>query len=173
MTAVWRGVVGDVSADASVVRGLGVCLVLAASSQGLLQAHLFRPAIVPPAIRGFPGPGGAVKNGTFGDLLPSFNAAETSQDESGTVARLSGPARNESRRVRDRRLRDGACGNKSQRARDVSGTCVCAWWLVRSGKGERHGLTAENFGYVALDGGLCCVALDGGLLHRTGCPGGE
>lgn len=129
----WRGVVGDVSADASVVRGLGVCLVLAASSQGLLQAHLFRPAIVPPAIRGFPGPGGAVKNGTFGDLLPSFNAAETSQDESGTVARLSGPARNESRRVRDRRLRDGACGNKSQRARDVGGTCVCVrgGWCAR------------------------------------------
>ncbi|KAG0430652.1 hypothetical protein HPB47_022505 [Ixodes persulcatus] len=33
-----------------------------------------------------------VKNGTFGDLLPSFNAAETSPDESGTVAFCSGPA---------------------------------------------------------------------------------
>uniref|UniRef100_A0A6B0UWE1 Putative secreted protein n=1 Tax=Ixodes ricinus TaxID=34613 RepID=A0A6B0UWE1_IXORI len=69
---VWHGVVGYVSANASVVRGLGVCLVLAASSQGLPQAHLFRPAIVPPAIRGFSGPEGAVKNATFGDRRPDL-----------------------------------------------------------------------------------------------------
>ena len=120
LTAVWRGVVGDVSADASVVRGLGVCLVLAASSQGLLQAHLFRPAIVPPAIRGFPGPGGAVKNGTFGNLLPSFNAAETSHDLFRTVAHLSKPAQNE-----------------SQRVRDVNGTCVCVRVGSCAPEGER------------------------------------
>ncbi|SCV66473.1 hypothetical protein ANAPRD1_01088 [Anaplasma phagocytophilum] len=118
--------------------------MLAASSQGLLQAHLFRPAIVPPAFRGFPGPGGAVKNGTFGDLLPSFNAAETSHDLSGNVACWTGPTRNESRGVRNRRLRVCACGDRSRRARDVNGTCVRACGLVRSGRGERPGLTAET-----------------------------
>ncbi|KAG0443070.1 hypothetical protein HPB47_015320 [Ixodes persulcatus] len=83
-----------------------------ASSQGLLQAHLFRPAIVPPAIRGFPGPGGAVKNGTFGNLLPSFNAAETSPKTSPDVFRT------------DAHL-SKAAQNVSQRVRDVNGTCVC------------------------------------------------
>ena len=124
LTAVWRGVVGDVSADASVVRGLGVCLVLAASSQGLLQAHLFRPAIVPPAIRGFPGPGGAVKNGTFGNLLPSFNAAETSPKTSPDVFRT------------DAHL-SKAAQNVSQRVRDVNGTCVCVRVGSCAPEGER------------------------------------
>ncbi|KAG0445128.1 hypothetical protein HPB47_019476 [Ixodes persulcatus] len=88
------------------------------SSQGLLQAHLFRPAIVPPAIRGFPGPGGAVKNGTFGNLLPSFNATETSPKTSPDVFRT------------DAHL-SKAAQNVSQRVRDVNGTCVCVRVAVK------------------------------------------
>ncbi|KAG0414681.1 hypothetical protein HPB47_008173 [Ixodes persulcatus] len=95
-----------------------------ASSQGLLQAHLFRPAIVPPAIRGFPGPGGAVKNGTFGNLLPSFNAAETSPKTSPDVFRT------------DAHL-SKAAQNVSQRVRDVNGTCVCVRVGSCAPEGER------------------------------------
>ncbi|KAG0415940.1 hypothetical protein HPB47_006882, partial [Ixodes persulcatus] len=94
------------------------------SSQGLLQAHLFRPAIVPPAIRGFPGPGGAVKNGTFGNLLPSFNATETSPKTSPDVFRT------------DAHL-SKAAQNVSQRVRDVNGTSVCVRVGSCAPEGER------------------------------------
>ncbi|KAG0419531.1 hypothetical protein HPB47_004039 [Ixodes persulcatus] len=69
----------------------------------------------------------AVKNGTFGNLLPSFNAAETSPKTSPDVFRT------------DAHL-SKAAQNVSQRVRDVNGTCVCV-------RVERPGLTAENLGY--------------------------
>ncbi|KAG0443765.1 hypothetical protein HPB47_014553 [Ixodes persulcatus] len=68
-----------------------------------------------------------VKNGTFGNLLPSFNAAETSPKTSPDVFRT------------DAHL-SKAAQNVSQRVRDVNGTCVCV-------RVERPGLTAENLGY--------------------------
>ena len=65
-----------------------------------------------------------VKNGTFGNLLPSFNAAETSPKTSPDVFRT------------DAHL-SKAAQNVSQRVRDVNGTCVCVRVGSCAPEGER------------------------------------